>query len=363
MLLAPIPLYSQSGRARPKPADGREGNAQRPRRSAPSPPSSSRPASDQPGQPITPDSPGLLPSPVFVPSLGSTAEDATTPNGEIDPDEVIRVNSNLVPVTATVLDQTGKAVTDLGPKDFELLIDGQLKPIGELTRAETPVLMAVLFDNSYSQRASRELERQAAVRFFRNVLRPVDRAAIFSIWTDPIFAQPLTGDVQTLVRAIENFGEPDGATALLDTVSEAANYLRLQRGRKVIIIISDGTDTSSYLGFAETLRRVQAADCQVYAIQTGVNDSANLHDLQAERRLQDLAEQTGGSVYVPKAVGDLAPAFTQIAADLAHQYVISYYPTEERRDNLFRVISVRVPTRPNMRVRARKGYYPRRQKA
>ncbi|MCA1627009.1 MAG: hypothetical protein LC742_03500, partial [Acidobacteria bacterium] len=64
-------------------------------------------------------------------------------------------------------------------------------------------------------------------------------------------------------------------------------------------------------------------------------------------------------VYVPKTIGDLGPAFAQLAADLSHQYVLSYYPTEERRDNLFRTISVRVPTRQNLRVRARRGYYPK----
>ncbi|MBA3322360.1 MAG: VWA domain-containing protein, partial [Pyrinomonadaceae bacterium] len=357
------PLVAQSGRAR-KPAspDSKTASPTVPRARRPAPansgPHSGPKVTDAvPGQPATPDAQSASPSP----TPATIASDPSAPNQatEIDPDEIVRVNANLVPITATVVDPTGKAVTNLAVSDFELKIDGQVKPIGELSRAETPVRMAVLFDNSGSARFARELERQAAIRFFRNVLRPVDRAAIFSISTDPVLEQSLTADVPTLVRTVESFGNPEGGTALLDTVSEAADYLRLQSGRKVIVIISDGIDTTSRLDFADTLKRVQAADCQVYAVQTGVVDSANLRDLMAERRLQDLTGQTGGAVYVPRSVGDLNPAFAQISADLSHQYVISYYPTEERRDNLFRAISVRVPAHPNARVRARRGYYPK----
>jgi VWFA-related protein len=79
--------------------------------------------------------------------------------------------------------------------------------------------------------------------------------------------------------------------------------------------------------------------------------------LTAERRLQEFAAQTGGAVYVPRGTSDLNAAFAQISADLAQQYVLSYYPSEERRDGRFRVFSLRVPTRPNLRVRTRRGYY------
>ncbi len=355
--MPPALLHAQSGRARqPQPPDKKQPTSTVPR--VRRPPASSAPAG-LPGQPATPEAPGVLSSPTPLQASSSDSDNNSSTPTEIDPDELVRVNSNLVPVTATVIDQTGKAIMNLELKDFELRVDGEVKPIGELSRAETPVRMAVLFDNSGSAQFARELEQQAAIRFFRSVLRPVDRAAVFSIWTDPILVLPLTADVPTLVRVVDSFSKPEGGTAVLDTVVEAADYLRLQSGRKVIVIISDGIDTTSRLDFAETLRRAQAADCQVYAIQTGVVDNANLRDLMAERRLHDLAEQTGGAVYVPKTIGDLGPAFAQLAADLSHQYVLSYYPTEERRDNLFRAISVRVPTRQNLRVRARRGYYPK----
>ncbi len=273
----------------------------------------------------------------------------------------MRINSNLVTVPASVIDGQGRPVTDLKLEDFELRVDGQPKTISELGSSQTPVVMALLFDNSSSLTAAREFERQAAIRFFRSVMRPIDQAAIYSVSTYPTLSQPMTNDVRMLVRTIERFGKPEGATALFDAVIQAADYLRpFQQGRKVIVIVSDGADTLSESDFDSALKRAQSADCQIYAVQTGHNENTNLRDLAAERRLQDFAGQTGGAVYVPRGTNDLDVAFAQISADLAQQYVLSYYPSEERRDNLFRTINVRVVTRPNLRVRARKGYYPRR---
>ncbi len=277
---------------------------------------------------------------------------------EIDPEDVIRINSNLVTIPASIVDDKGKAVADLKLEDFELRIDGQPKPVSELSRADTPVRMAMLFDNSDSLREARELEKQAAMRFFRQVMRPVDQAAIYSVSTTNTLEQPLTSDVQKLVRTIERFGKPQGATSLFDAIVEASAYLRPQQGRKVILIVSDGVETTSQLeDFDEVLRRAQAADCQIYVVQTGHIENANLRDLVADRRMEQFTSQTGGAVYVPKTTNDLDPAFAQIAADLAQQYVLSYYPNDDARDGRFRVISLRVPARANLRVRARKGYY------
>ncbi len=275
----------------------------------------------------------------------------------MDEDDVVRINSNLVPVPATVIDRQGRAVIDLQVKDFELLVDGVLKPIGDVSRAETPVRMAVLFDNSASLTAGREFEKKAAVRFFQNVMRPMDLAALYSVSTEPSLMLPLTGEVRALTRTIEHFPQPEGATSLFDAIAVAAEYLRPHLGRKVIVIVSDGVDTTSRLDFDETLKRLLDSDCQFFAVQTGHSDNNNLRDLVAERRLQEFAAQTGGAVYTPKGTTDLDSAFAQISADLAQQYILSYYPSEERRDGRFRAFSLRVVTRPDARVRTRKGYY------
>ena len=327
---------AQSGR-RQAPASAKDAPApQRPRTVTPVPPPD-----------LTPTSAAAQPAPA-----------ATGKPEEVDEDEVVRVTSNLVPVPASVIDAQGRAVTDLGAEDFQLLVDGELKPVADVSRAETPVRMAVLFDNSSSQRATRELEKRAAVQFFKSVMRPIDQAALYSVSTEPLLVLPLTSDTRALTRIVEHFPPPEGATALFDAIVMAAEYLRPHAQRKVIVIVSDGAETTSRLeDFDEVLRRAQAADCQIFAVQTRDTDNPNLRDLVAERRLQVLAAETGGAVYVPRAASDLERAFAQIAADLAQQYVLSYYPTDQRRDGRFHTFSVKVVSRPDARVRTRRGYY------
>jgi Ca-activated chloride channel family protein len=288
---------------------------------------------------------------------GSKADGSrSSPNDEDD--EVVRISSNLVPVPASVVDAQGRIVTDLRAEDFELRVDGTVRPVGELSRSETPVSIALLFDNSSSLNATREFERKAGIEFLKSVVRSVDRAAVYSISTQPELAQGLTNDVRALVRTVEGFGKAEGATALFDTIAAASDYLQPQRTRKVVVIVSDGTDTISDLDFDQTMARVLADDCQVYAVQTGNSDSANLRDLAGERRLQEFAAQTGGEVFKPRTHAELSAAFAQIAADLSQQYVLSYYPdSAEPRDGRFRSFTLNVKTRPDLRVRTRKGYY------
>jgi VWFA-related protein len=216
----------------------------------------------------------------------------------------------------------------------------------------------MLFDNSGSLDMAREFEKQAAMHFFRKVMRPIDEAAIYSIETESYLAQPLTNDIAKLERTIESFGRPEGSTSLFDAIIDAAAYLRPYTGRRVLVIVSDGVETTSRNSdFETTVQYVLANDCQVFIVQTGLYDGANLRALTAERRMEQLSGQTGGAVYIPKTTGELDLAFQQIAADLAHQYVLSYYPGDERRDGRFHVIDLRVRSRKDVRVRARKGYY------
>jgi Ca-activated chloride channel family protein len=285
-------------------------------------------------------------------------------NGEVSSDDVIRVTSNLVSVPASVVDANGVAVSDLKLSDFQLFVDGEPKPISDLFRSDMPVRLAMLFDNSTSLTSSRELEKQAAVRFFRRVMRSQDQAAIYNVYDEIVLAQPFTSDVHALVRTIENFGKPEGATSLFDAIAESAKYLTSTTGRRVIVIVSDGADTTSNLDFDTTLRAAQAADCQIYVVQTGQTMNANVRDLMAERRMEDFAAQTGGAVYVPHSNSDLDRAFDQISADLATQYVVSYYPKDDVRDGRLHILSLTVPSRPTVRVRARRGFYsPKEKKA
>ena len=296
-----------------------------------------------------------MPAPPAMPSQSPKTD---SNDGAGSTDDVVRVASHLVPVPTTVLDSRGAAVTNLKLEDFELVVDGETKPISELYRAETPVRMAMLFDNSGSLDSSREFEKRAAMRFFRSVMRPLDQAAIYSVSTNIELSQPMTNDVGLLERTIELFGKPEGATSLYDGIFAALTYLKPYSGRRIIVIVSDGRDTTSREDhdFDATLQRLQSDECQVYVVQTGLYDNANVRDLTAERRMQAFATQTGGESYVPRSVGDLDSTFAQIAADLAQQYILSYYPAVDKRDGKYHQITIRIKNKDATRVRARKGF-------
>ena len=311
---------------------------------------------NEPGKGGKPGNPG----PIAEPSRpgSSIQRPSSTPTDEVDSNDIVRISSNLVPIPVSVVDKRGNAIVNLKLDDFELRVDGTVRPLSDLTRSETSVRLAMLFDNSGSLDAAREFEKQAAIRFFRKVLRPKDEAAIYSIETDSYLAQPLTKDIVRLEQTIAMFGKPEGGTSLFDAIIGAADYLRPYAGRRVLVIVSDGIETTSrHSEFDSVVQHVLADDCQIYVVQTGLYDGANLRALAAERRMEQLTSQTGGAVYLPKTTAELDSAFDQIAADLAQQYVLSYYPGTAHHDGRLHLLELTVKARNDVRVRARRGYY------
>lgn len=314
------------------------------------------PKKARPNGPNT-DISGASQSPTPRPTPVSQPVETTKKSDEVDESDTVRVTSNLVPIPASVVDQKGIAVTGLKLEDFELRVDGQLREISDLTRTETSVRLAMLFDNSGSLDYARDFEKQAAKHFFRQVMRRSDEAAIYSVESESYLAQPLTNDVDLLERTIDSFGKPEGSTSLFDAIIDAAKYLRPYSGRRVLVIVSDGIETTSRNDFEATIQRVLADDCQIFIVQTGLYEGANVRALAAERRMEQLSGQTGGAVYLPKSTDELRAAFLQIAADMAHQYILSYYPGDERRDGRFHTIDLKVRARKDVRIRSRRGYY------
>lgn len=311
------------------------------------------------------------PSAKNFPPVVPTPTPSARPTPRDESDDVIRVDSMLVPVPVSVLDPSGRPVAALKLTDFELRIDGRVVEIGEMTRSETPIRLAMLFDNSSSVLIAREFEKNAAIRFFRRVIRPEkDRAALFSLADATRLEQPLTNEISLLTQAIEYFPEPKGATALLDGIIEVATYLRSASGRRVVVIVSDGEDTYSDLNttLEDVIRALLANDCQVYVVKTkdfenyrrtGVRGgNANIRALTAERRMIEIAQQTGGAVYSPIDEDEMKAAFDRISAELSQQYVLSYYPEAETdKGGEFRSISLTVKGKQNLNIRTRKGYY------
>lgn len=306
---------------------------------------------------------------VVAPKPKATA----TPPAKEESEDTIKVDSVLVPIPVSVLDANGRAITNLKITDFELRIDGKVVELGtgDLARSETPIRLAMLFDNSSSVLIARDFEKSAAIRFFRRVIRPEkDLAALFSVADYTRLEQGFTREISQLTRAVELFPEPSGATALLDGIIEVAQYLKSANGRRVVVIVSDGEDTYSDTSttLEHVIRTLLANDCQVYVVKTkefenykrtGVRGgNANTHALTAERRMIEITQQTGGAVYSPIDEDEMKAAFDRISGELSQQYILSYYPEGEAgKPGDFREISVLVKDKSNMSVRTRKGYY------
>ncbi len=331
-------------------------------------------ASMQSGRVRPTETPSPQRHPPILPNMNDpagilTQTKPTPPPKKEDDGDVIKVDSALVPIPVSVTDSQGRSVSTLKLEDFELLIDDKSAEIAEISRAQTPVRLALLFDNSSSVKDAREFEKKAAIRFFRQVIRPEkDQVALFSVASVTRLEQALTKNVFQLVQAIEIFPEPEGATALLDGIIQAAGYLKDYQGRRVIVIVSDGEDNVSNSTFEDTIKAVQAYNCQVYVVKTTDFENvqrtgsrignANIRALTAERRMQDVTQETGGTVFSPIDEDELNRAFTRISAELAEQYILSYYPDSDAEiRGAFRSISLKIKNCQNLTVRTRKGYF------
>jgi len=287
-----------------------------------------------------------------------------------DKNEAIRINSDLVTIVTSVAIPAGGLERTLQREDFEVLEDGVRQEIVNFARdPDVPLRMVMLFDTSTSVAPRINFERRAAARFFERVMRAQDQAALFSVSTDVTVLQEFTGKVSLLVNATKQL-RAKGATSLYDGIYLAADYLKPVTGRRVIVMVTDGGDTTSSQDLKHALAETQQADAVIFAIFTGnLTSSQNLRDLAAERALAALTSETGGEVYYPKlapgareeeideqSLNYLDDAFTKLGSQLRTQYTIGFYSTNEARDGRFRKLTVRIK-KPGYTARARSGYY------
>ncbi|HKC85524.1 MAG TPA: VWA domain-containing protein [Blastocatellia bacterium] len=277
--------------------------------------------------------------------------------------ETIKINSNLVAVPVSVTDASGEPVRNLGAEDFQIEEEGKSQQVVALGEpGKTPVELALLFDVSGSVYERFQFQQQAASRFLREVLKPNDAASIFTIGLRPklVHTRAVGGDAA--VAAAMAVSPTKEATAFFDTVVEAAQYVgkTAETGsRRVVVVISDGEDTiSDKYKLPDASKELQRADCLFYSINpSGPSIRLNVISIKAQNGMISLASSTGGAAFLPDGDAALDKVFRQIAAELQAQYLLGYYAPDERADGAFRRITVRVPKRPDLRVRARQGYY------
>lgn len=274
-------------------------------------------------------------------------------------DSVVKVKTELVTVLVSVTDQKGNLVNNLGKDDFELLENTIPQEIFTVARENTaPLRLIVLFDTSVSVKPKIKFQQQAATKFFKSVLRPVDRAALLSFNHDVRIEQDFTSDIEALLKASRSL-KAKGGTALYDAIYLAAQQLEKVSGRRVIVIISDGSNVISKTTLETALRLTERADAVIYGIYTATKldeEGATLGD----KELEKICERTGGEVFFPKNINDLDDSFSRLAAVVRAQYVLTFYPSNEQNTDQnatdYRSLKVNLKN-PDLKVRARKGYY------
>jgi Ca-activated chloride channel family protein len=285
---------------------------------------------------------------------------AQKPSAPVEPDpgrivlDVTRVN-----MLFTVTDKKGRFITDLTKEDFQLSEGKKVQNISQFT-AETdlPLRLGILVDTSNSIRDRFKFEQQAATEFINSVVRPrQDKLMIVSFDTAAELVSDLSDDPEKLGKAIRDL-RPGGGTALYDAIFYACrDKLALDQPkdkfRRAIIILSDGDDNQSRVTRDQALEMAQKADVVIYAISTNITRIDN----DGDKVLRYLAAETGGQAFFPFKVQDLSQSFENIANELRHQYNVFYRPEPLITDGLYHPVTLKVKTRKDLVVRARKGYY------
>lgn len=336
-----------------------------------------------------------------------------TNNQADEDDEIIKVESRLVVVPVSVLNGSGQPVLGLKARDFRVLEENKLQEVAQVSDAEkVPLEIALLFDISASTDAMFEFEQNTAAQFLQSVMRPEDRATIFTVGEKPILVQPRDTAAKSAI-AVKSIKPTKQFTAFYDTVRAAADYLQKSAGqgrRKVILVISDGEDTNSEgirSGFsslynslganinklttkmleekrseikgreqAKVLKSLQNADAVFYAINpAGSSYQLNKISVFGQSNLDKFANETGGTAFLPKFLPTdtkdklqnssnvkrneetLQKIFQQLANELQAQYLVQYYSEGDFPTNKYIKLNVGLQNQQNYRVRARQGYF------
>jgi Ca-activated chloride channel family protein len=277
-----------------------------------------------------------------------------------DKQPVFQVDVRLVRILATVKDAYGQLVGSLSKDDFQILDNAVPQQLAVFEhRTEQPLSITVMIDTSASTGIDLKYEVDSVNRFFRALFHegnPDDAAGLVAFNWETIQLADFTHNLDRLDRALRGI-RSEGGTSLYDSIYLAAGRLEGREGRHVIIVVTDGGDTTSYKTYHDALRAAQMSDTVLYPVLVVpiTNDAGR--NTGGENALTTLAQSTGGRVFAP-ALGDaLDAAFLEIIRDLRTQYLLAYYPKNvPLTKDPFHRIEIRLK-RPDLRVSARSGYY------
>lgn len=272
-----------------------------------------------------------------------------------------RVNVRLVNVFATVTDTHGAPVAGLRKDDFQVLEDGVQQNISVFDQeSELPLSIALAVDTSLSTMRDFRLEVVSAKKFARSIVRPVDHLAVFQVTENIDQLTGFTSDLKRIDQGIEGLHIGAG-TSLYDAIFLGSEALIDREGRKVLVLITDGGDTTSKANYESALRRAQQAEAIVYSIIVVPIAADAGRNLGGEHALIQISKDTGGKYYYAEGIDKLDDAFRQISIELRTQYLLAYYSNRQKAEAPFRRVQVQVNRQDNdgntYQVRHRAGYY------
>jgi len=280
---------------------------------------------------------------------GNSAEDLVVVNAGSTVDQM---QVDFVELYASALDRKGAPVTGLASTDFTVFEDGIEQMLRRFeTVRDLPINASIVLDTSISMAEEIEEAEDAALQFFKNVIRPKDRAAVVVFSDQPELRVPLTNNHSRLAAGLVGI-EADGETTLYDSVVFGLYYLAGLRGKRALILLTDGLDSRSRYSFEDTLDFARFSGVAVYPIGIGISPK----EYEARRVLRQLASQTGGGCYFIDSTRGLERIYTQIEGELRSQYLLGYQSSQSGSDD-FRRIEIR-SGREDLEIKTIPGYYP-----
>ena len=276
----------------------------------------------------------------------------------------IRVDVRLVRILANVTDENGAPVGSLEKSDFELRDNGAPQQIAVFERqTEQPLSIAILIDDSGSTAKDLKYETDSVTRFVRAVMRsgnPEDTVALYSFNWEVVKQTAFTRDPAVIERRLRQL-QGEAGTSLYDAVMLASRDIQDRSGRKVLIVVTDGGDTTSKSSFQRAAESAQLADAVIYPVlvMPVTNDAGR--NIGGENALTILAQRTGWQVFRPSLGPEMDKAFDGILRDLRTQYLLAFYPKDvpltADRFHTLNTTGVGRAGNPMWKIAARGGYY------